>query len=95
MSIIEVTELFTLQQLSEFIKKKPASIYSDLLRRPESLPPVLKIPGSKKLLFVNPQKWATALLAVQKMSKEPPISTPKRRGAPTMAERVKKIRGQR
>lgn len=90
---IEVEELFTLPQLAEFIKKKPASIYSDLLRRPESLPPVLRIPGSKKLLFVNPRQWAASLLSVQKVfEKQSKIDTPRRRGAPTKAEQVSRAR---
>jgi len=89
---IEVEELFTIQQLANFIHKKPASIYSDTLRRPESLPPILRIPGSKKLLFVNPRQWAAGLLAGQQISESQPPA-PRRRGAPTKAERVKKMVG--
>lgn len=85
----EVEELFTIQQLAEFIKKKPASIYSDLLRRPDVLPTVLRIPGSSKILFVNPRKWAASFLPVEKASeKQAKNDMPRRRGAPTKAERI-------
>ena len=84
----EVEELFTIQQLAEFIHKKPASIYSDTLRRPNSLPPILRIPGSKKLLFVNPKKWASDLLLAGQKMNESQSPAPRRRGAPTKAERV-------
>lgn len=85
---IEVEELFTIQQLAEFIHKKPASIYSDTLRRPDSLPPILRIPGSKKLLFVNPRKWASVLLQASKKKEESQPPAARRRGAPTKAERI-------
>ena len=93
----EVQELFTIQQLAEFIHKKPASIYSDTLRRTHSLPPILRIPGCKKLLFVNPHKWASDLLAgAQKVEEsQPPVPARRRRGAPTKGERLEKSAGRK
>lgn len=82
---VEIEELFTLQQLASFLKKKPASIYSDTRRRPDCLPPILRIPGSSKLLFVNPRQWAASFVVEKAESDTQP---PRRRGAPTKAERV-------
>ncbi len=49
--------LSTISDLSEKIKRAKSTIYSDLNRNPSSLPPVLKIPGSGKVLFVNVDLW--------------------------------------
>jgi hypothetical protein len=61
----EFIELSTVLELAAFIKKKPATIYSDLVRRPESLPPVVRVPGSRKPLFVNMRQWIMGLVAIQ------------------------------
>lgn len=55
-------ELFTVQQLADFLHKNPATIYCDITRRPQSLPPIFRAPGSGKPLFVNPQKWVVEIL---------------------------------
>ncbi len=49
--------MFTVQQLAELIHKKPATIYSDLIRRPSELPPVFRASPTSKPLFVNPRSW--------------------------------------
>lgn len=88
-----IQELFTVLQLAEFLKKKPATIYSDLIRRPESLPPTLKIPRSSRVLFVNPRQWAAGFVNSPKsMEKilvpldEKPVK--RSRGRPTNSEKI-------
>lgn len=49
--------LSTIDELSKKIKRAKSTIYSDLNRNPQSLPPTLKIPGSGKVLFVNADLW--------------------------------------
>lgn len=47
------------KQISELLHKSPDSIYSDVGRNPNSLPPRLVIPGSAKLLWLESdvQEW--------------------------------------
>jgi hypothetical protein len=90
-------ELFTVQQLAEFLHKKTSTIYSDLTRRPESLPPVFRAPGSSKPLFVNPKQWVADLMAdkaenqppayVALLQKQPQPQPKKKRGRPTNQEK--------
>lgn len=85
-----IQELFTVFQLAEFLKKKPSTIYSDSIRRPECLPPILRVPGSSKILFINPRQWAASFIQLAKVVKpaESEMPTKRRRGAPTKAERI-------
>lgn len=41
------------EELSTLIHREVITIKSDVRRRPETLPPRLKIPGSKKLLWLE------------------------------------------
>lgn len=82
----EIIELFTVQQLAEFIHKKPSSVYSDLSRRPESLPPVFRAPGSSKPLFINPRQWVSDLVSSEMAPLTLKNSVKPKRGRPTNAE---------
>lgn len=46
-------------ELSQLIGRKASTIKTDLSRKPESLPPRLRIPGSNKLLWLEADvlKW--------------------------------------
>lgn len=44
----------TIDELAKLIRKSAASIYSDLHRNPSSLPPSIRLPGSRRVLF-DPQ----------------------------------------
>ena len=57
--------LSTISETSEKIRRAKSTIYSDLNRNPNSLPPVLKIPGSSKVLFVNVDLWLKNLMENQ------------------------------
>ena len=50
------------EEVAVFLKKSVPTIYSDSKRRPESLPPRIKIPGSSRLLFANLHQWASGLI---------------------------------
>lgn len=49
--------LSTVEETSAILRKKPASILSDLSRAPHSLPPHVKIPGCRRILFVDVEAW--------------------------------------
>ncbi len=56
-------KLLTVIQLSQLIHKSPASIRSDTIRNPKSLPPILKIPNSRRILFYGYEEWLNTLCA--------------------------------
>lgn len=95
-------KLSTVQHLAEFLNKSPSTIYSDTIRRPESLPPIVRLPGSSRLLFANMEEWAASFVssqkseAVQLAKSEDEKPAQRRRGRPTKAEEIanpKKARG--
>lgn len=43
----------TIEELAAALGKKTSTIYQDLHRRPESVPPPLRIPGTRKLLWLR------------------------------------------
>lgn len=43
--------ILAVEQLAELIHKSPASIRSDASRNPEALPPICRLPGTKRLLW--------------------------------------------
>lgn len=43
--------LLTVKDLAEILKKSPSSVKSDLTRNPQSLPPSVRIPSSRRVLF--------------------------------------------
>lgn len=47
---IDVTVL-TVEQLARLVHKSPSSIRSDVSRNPNSLPPICRLPGCKRLLW--------------------------------------------
>lgn len=89
-----VEVVFSIDELAAFIRKSPATIYSDLTRRPYALPPRVRIPGSNKVLFRDPPAWLAQFVEEIPTKSEPAEPTspashqPRRRGAPTKAERI-------
>lgn len=43
--------LLSVEQLAAFLHKSVASIRSDATRNPQSLPPICRLPGTKRLLW--------------------------------------------
>lgn len=53
MQSTDLLKTLTVQELSKILRKSPASIYSDLIRNPDSLPCPIKITGSRRLLWLE------------------------------------------
>lgn len=49
----ENTTTIGVEELAAMVHRAVPSIKSDLIRKPESLPPRVKMPGSKKLLWLK------------------------------------------
>lgn len=91
--------LLTVEQLSTYIHKSVASIRSDATRNPSSLPPICRLPGTKRLLWriEDVEGWIA-----QHIHSDPPSYTPQsasnslspKRGRPTKAEQVERQRRQ-
>lgn len=87
--------LLTVEQLSACLHKSVASIRSDATRNPKSLPPMCRLPGTKRLLW-RPQdveQWLAGHVVCSTL--ERPLLLPAiapRRGRPTKAEQVAKQR---
>lgn len=43
--------LLTVNQLSSYLHKSVSSIRSDVTRNPQALPPICRLPGTKRLLW--------------------------------------------
>lgn len=54
-----VVPVLCVDQLASIIHKSPASVRSDASRNPGSLPPICRLPGSKRLLWrlEDVQRW--------------------------------------
>lgn len=57
-----MSSLLTVEQLAEFIHKSRASIRSDATRNPQSLPPICRLPNTKRLLWrlEDVESWLAA-----------------------------------
>ncbi len=91
--------LLTVEQLSAYIHKSVASIRSDATRNPTSLPPICRLPGTKRLLWriEDVECWIAqhihgdpSRLAAAAISND----TKPKRGRPTKAEQVARQRQQ-
>lgn len=86
--------LLTVEQLSEYLQKSVASIRSDATRNPQSLPPICRLPGTKRLLWrvEDVEQWLAE--HVTSASDISPLVAPgpPKRGRPTKAEQVTRSR---
>lgn len=94
-----MSTLLTVEQLSQYIHKSVTSIRSDATRNPRSLPPICRLPGTKRLLwrledverwlatYVSPQYDSPRVESQAVDSKEQP-----RRGRPTKSMQVAMLR---
>lgn len=87
--------LLTVEQLSAYIHKSVASIRSDATRNPASLPPICRLPGTKRLLWriEDVERWIaqhihgdTGTVPITDDTDRP------KRGRPTKAEQVARQR---
>ena len=88
--------LLTVEQLSKYIHKSVASIRCDATRKPHSLPPICRLPGTKRLLWrvEDVECWLATHVAAagQSDSVNDAVDRPQRRGRPTKVEQVAKRR---
>ena len=90
--------LLTVEQLSKYIHKSVASIRSDSTRNPQSLPPVCRLPGTKRLLWriEDVERWLAQYVAnsdsLRATIELPQDALPPKRGRPTKAAQVAKQR---
>ncbi|OUL72142.1 hypothetical protein CA603_46115 [Paraburkholderia hospita] len=83
--------LLTVDQLSLYLRKSVASIRSDATRNPTALPPICRIPGTKRLLWrvEDVESWlASHVSGSSAQQSQPQTVTPPRRGRPTKAEQL-------
>lgn len=86
--------LLTVDQLSIFIQKSVASIRSDVTRNPQALPPICRLPGTKRLLWrvEDVEMWLAEHVVGNELPKsgfEPQCVRP---GRPTKAIQLAKQR---
>lgn len=87
--------LLTVDQLAQCLRKSVASVRSDATRNPQSLPPLCRLPGTKRLLWrvEDVEAWLGAHVTSSvdaTLSAE--ISPMPRRGRPTKAEQITRQR---
>ena len=76
---------WTIQDLVPIVKKTESTIRTDLCRRPHVLPPTLKVPGSRRVVFFGVEEWLSRHAATS--------VPPARPGRPTKAEQIAKRKG--
>ncbi|PKM28650.1 MAG: hypothetical protein CVV07_13655 [Gammaproteobacteria bacterium HGW-Gammaproteobacteria-11] len=86
--------LLTVEQLSEYLQKSVASIRSDATRNPQSLPPICRLPGTKRLLWrvADVEQWLAEHVTSASGIPLVAASEPMKRGRPTKAEQVTRSR---
>ncbi|MGP8439096.1 DNA-binding protein [Paraburkholderia fungorum] len=86
--------LLTVEQLAEHLQKSVASIRSDATRNPHSLPPICRLPNTKRLLWraEDVERWIGLHVAGADSGSMTTLASPekRRRGRPTKAESVAK-----
>lgn len=86
--------LLTVDQLSIYLQKSVASIRSDVTRNPLALPPICRLPGTKRLLWrvEDVEQWlAEHVVSVGAIASTTPQEKT-RRGRPSKAEQVSRQR---
>jgi hypothetical protein len=91
-------DLLTVEQLSKCIHKSVTSIRSDASRNQASLPPICRLPGTKRLLWrmQDVEDWLAkhvqASAAIDKQLAPVAASEKRKRGRPTKAEQIARDR---
>lgn len=87
------------EELSQLIKKSPASIIADRSRAPYRLPPSCEPPESRQPLWIlsDVLDWLRhyqrpGVPAPVASAPAQPADTPRRRGRPTKAEQARRVR---
>lgn len=81
--------VLSVEQLAKIVHKSPASIRSDASRNPDSLPPICRLPGNKRLLWrlVDVQNWIAQYVHGASIQENTAPAKPERkRGRPRKTE---------
>lgn len=90
--------LLTVEELSQYLQKSASSIRSDATRNPRALPPICRLPGTKRLLWraEDVEQWIAEHVAG---ATETPAAIvfeqqarKSKRGRPTKAEQLARRR---
>jgi hypothetical protein len=89
----ESFETLTVEDMAVLLHKDVTSIRSDVLRNPRSLPPVLRLPGNRRLLWrrTDVDVWLAAHVVGGPAAASPcsaDLPPRRRRGRPTKAEQI-------
>lgn len=90
-----MTPLLTVEQLAQYIHKSVNSIRSDACRNPQSLPPICRLPNTKRLLWriEDVEAWLAGHVANQCADAATTAAQrTTRRGRPTKAKTVARQR---
>jgi len=85
--------LLTVEQLSVFLQKTVASIRSDVSRNPMSLPPICRLPGTKRLLWrvEDVERWLAYHVSDSDGFEAQPVEPVEvKRGRPSKTDQIKK-----
>mgnify|MGYP003505660246 CR=1 FL=1 len=95
-TVAPMNKLLTVGELSTCIHKSVSSIRSDATRNPQSLPPICRLPGTKRLLWrlEDVEHWLGVHVATTPPAAvvEPSRANQPRRGRPTKAEQLARRR---
>lgn len=85
--------LLTVEELSQYLQKSASSIRSDATRNPRALPPICRLPGTKRLLWraQDVERWIAEHVASAPEARTPELELQARkskRGRPTKAEQL-------
>lgn len=83
-------QLLTVEQLAQVLHKTPSSVRSDASRNSKSLPPICRLPGSKRLLWraEDVRNWIASFVEQSPETNVRPViaQTSGRRGRPRKTE---------
>lgn len=95
-NVTPMKALLTVEDLSTCLHKSVASIRSDISRNPKSLPPICRLPGTKRLLWRSEdvEQWLAGHVSDRALQapESPPDAPKPRRGRPTKAEQIARAR---
>ncbi len=89
--------LLTVEELSQYLQKSASSIRSDATRNPRALPPICRLPGTKRLLWraEDVEQWIAEHVAGATETPAAvfePQARKSKRGRPTKAEQLARRR---
>lgn len=90
-----ITPLLTVEDLASYLQKSVKSIRSDVSRNPKSLPPICRLPNTKRLLWrlEDVELWLQKHVAEVNAPAASELSVPSpKRGRPSKSAQVRKSR---